>query len=467
MRFLIHVSAVYTAIAAVGAQTEEQEDMMQRLFANDGSVSSDAATAGTTESVTERAHVCDFPDVTSSLANGSSPRQMVADPLPGLKPFSGLIVDSYPMSREYLQSLGPELGPRVRQRLQMDGMYTASLPMLEYDSEVIPERDGGIMQLRIFMFIARSSDSTVATVVGRPDLVIRYQSNCYELSEVHPLMREFWMMSAIADLGFSPKPLFLSPPTKLMELATAKTDFRMPSAFRRACAAEPQSTVRYMVLERTGVTVESIMDHYAVTTGLPPLQEAVTIMVQAIGGIGVIHKRGIVHGDIDAGALSVTKRAGIPTIDFLNLRRSFYLSENRAGVTRKHRRKPRCWSTHWAMEGNNVGMRDDVLRILMVGAYMMNGRDWLDYCVALQDNPEAMMEWKREAFLFVVPGREGFGSSIAHLSADSQASITQHLMRALTLARSARNAKDAPPHEAIKAELLSVLEHLERDRSSP
>ena len=385
-------------------------------------------------------------------------------PFAELRPYDGVSLGtplSYSISRAYMSSLGPDMAPRFRKRIEMDNVNLASLPLLEFDIERLPLPDGRVLLLKVEEFIARSFEGTVATVAGRPDLVIKYQSNCDNLREVHPLMRDYMFLSAIADLNISPRPFFLSPPTKLTELVTPKTRFRMPNSFRRGCAGVHDSAVRYMVMERVGISVSELIYRYELRGTVIPLQEAVTAMSQAIVGIQAIHARGIVHGDIHSGNLVILERNGEQSIGFIDFGLAFYLSENRPAIRYRPMKEAHCLFSHWNTEGYRFSMRDDVFKILLAGAYMMNGQDWLDFCMSLESDAERMVQWKRERFIFRVPGKADFSSRLGHLSLETQRGIGQNLDKALRLARSVEGLDDVPPYQEILAALATVWQLLQ------
>jgi len=70
--------------------------------------------------------------------------------------------------------------------------------------------------------------SVLFEIIGRPDLLIKYQTNCEELDPylalLHPLIPDYWYMRESFMLGLSPEPLFLSPPSLFKTLYGAVDD---------------------------------------------------------------------------------------------------------------------------------------------------------------------------------------------------------------------------------------------------
>lgn len=377
-----------------------------------------------------------------------------------MKPYDGVSLGTpmeAPLPEAFIQSLGVDMSLLVGEQIEIERSQLSSVPLLEFDVELVPGTNGSVSAFKVKGRLARSFEGTIATVTDRDDIVIKYQSNCESLNGVHPLMRDFLILKEIQDLGLSPVPMFLSPPTKFGPLITLKTVFKMPEAYRRECVASPLSAVRYMVMERVEGTVHDQIRWYQDNGQVPSLRESVKTMIQAIEGIQQIHERGIVHGDIHSGNLALIHRGGKLKVGFLDFGLAFFVTENRPEMVYPPMQLPHCLWSHWNIEGYRFGFRDDVFKILITGALMMNGAVWLRRCKALESDAAAMFEWKRRGNIFTVPNRADFMTRLLRLSPERRAEVSTHLMQALDLARSVENVDDTPPYADILAALTTVI----------
>lgn len=300
---------------------------------------------------------------------------------------------------------------------------------------------GKLVALRLGRIIARSGAATVFGVQDRPDLVVKYQCNCQVLDGVHPLVREYLLLQEVAAIGVTPRVFFLSPSTKFSDEIVAKTQWTMDLATRKACANDPRSEVRFMVSERLSGSVRPSK----------PLR-AVNVMIDAILALQKLHSLGLVHGDIHPGNVGFRSRNRNEQVVLLDLGFSHFVSDENpfrwpAWLRHNH---AHCWWSHWNNQGHMLAFRDDVFRTLMVGAYMINSREWSKYCHSLESDLIAMVAWKEHANFFVIPDME------PRVSQDALG----HLIKALSLARSVSNTHDRPPYAAIVAALRNARDSL-------
>ena len=76
--------------------------------------------------------------------------------------------------------------------------------------------------------------------------------------------------------------------------------------------------------------------------------------------------------------------------------------------------------------------RDDVLRLLMVGGYMINGPAWMALCRGLEATPSEMRAFKYESNFFLVPE---LPDPLAGVEEERKVKIARKLQRALEIAR--------------------------------
>jgi hypothetical protein len=94
-------------------------------------------------------------------------------------------------------------------------------------------------------------------------------------------------------------------------------------------------------------------------------------------------------------------------------------------------------------------MRDDVFKVLLAGAFLMNGPRWMTYCTALEGSPHQMLNFKASEFLFRVPGQIDPVSLLPKASSNAKSRIRSHLAQALAIARSVTRLDEAPQYQLI------------------
>jgi hypothetical protein len=77
-------------------------------------------------------------------------------------------------------------------------------------TEDVPTRLDASGEITLGHLIGASMSSNVFSVQGRPDLAVKYQSNCEEKRRTHPLTREFFMLKKVEHLAISPRAFVLS-----------------------------------------------------------------------------------------------------------------------------------------------------------------------------------------------------------------------------------------------------------------
>lgn len=373
--------------------------------------------------------------------------------LPGMSwgtPAADVVLTPHPL-RYVPQGALERLGPQLRELVEAQSRVDRRLPLptLDTDFELTylgPEPE----ILEINDVLANSGSSAILTVVDRPELVLKYQVSCWNWDRVHPLVRDYIFLKSLATLGVVPRVYYLSPPVRMLAAPSLKTRFRMSLHDRHMCARQPGAAVRFMVMERVIGSAWPLTQHEG------SLGDSLTFIICALESIRIIHDRGIVHGDVHVGNIALMLgRQRSTKIGFLDFGLAFIADEmehkpdmRSAPMTENH-----CYFSHWNIEGFRFSYRDDVFKILMVGAWIINGPAWRAHCYALELDAGAMVAWKRKGYLFQVPG--GWNTFAAY-PRDVRYEIHEHLRTTLDLARSVDELDGRPPYSRMIAALTAA-----------
>jgi hypothetical protein len=307
--------------------------------------------------------------------------------------------------------------------------------------------------------VVRTKYSTLFFIKKFSRAIVKYQTDCFTESVVHPLLRDAWFLSELADSGMVPQIHYVSPPAGLPDRVTLKTRFLMSdSDWSRCLLAQRAPTVRFMVMERIDE------DFYALLRRIQPsVLEAITITHKLLRGIKYMHSKGIVHGDIHPGNLGLIHGDdGSLRILFFDFGSAFFVEEKEGfpDLEAEPRSLVHCLYSHWNIEGFRFGYRDDVFKALMVLAFLIHGRVWTDYCVGLVSDVEAMLAFKRDEFFFELPPHIAGGKLAqrigTHVPPGAKRSARTHLARALALARKPDSPNSLPDYDGIIAELYAA-----------
>ena len=357
------------------------------VFNLDGSLTMDYTASTATESFVEDVELS-FDDVFDhDYACGETDSDRYVIP-------SWFTADELSAAGEYMSTLA--MTQRTREQEIADCVPALGLNCETIMLDSVPQR------LVIGELIKATSMSTIFRVLGFPTIVIKYQADCDRDTPFHPLLRDHWFMKNLRDTGIVPMSYFVSPPTRLSAQVCRKTQFQLSSPERRGCAAMAR-TVRFMVMERVGF---NLFEHVASTGG--SLKLAVRVMKWLIQSLKVIHNRGITHGDIHGGNVvfmtpgEVGEDAAFGLIDFGlgQFHEELAISNPRpyGELSAVH-----CYHSQWELDGFRLSFRDDIYKTLLLGAYILHGTPWFDYCASLQASPADMREFKKSDFIFEYP----------------------------------------------------------------
>jgi hypothetical protein len=310
--------------------------------------------------------------------------------------------------------------------------------------------------------LGASMTSTVFAIElkGR-NMTVKYQADCppQASSEVHALAREAIMLIQLRGSGIVPNFYYLSPPTPMIGNKTVKTGFGLSDENRAECAADAARSIRFMLTERFDTDLYKLV----IERGRVNVRWALQTLTSLMNMIEYLHGRGIVHGDIHAGNIGYLADSG--KIVLFDFGRAFFTDEYAADLPEimfEPFSLVHCLYSHWNIEGARFGKRDDVFKAIMIGAFLMNGEQWLDHCVGLETNSSAMMEFKQNSFMFeFVPGGESLGSLLpTGTERETVDQIRFHLAEVLLIARNCSNVDSVPNYRGIIAHLESAVKLL-------
>jgi hypothetical protein len=322
-------------------------------------------------------------------------------------------------------------------------------------------RDGGRSSSTVELgsLLGRSKTAVVYRVRGDRNKVLKYQvdwDNDEETGkrlDVHPLLRDAWCLMELKDSPIVPKVYYISPPSIFVKDVYRKTDFLLSRRERLETFLTRDRSVRFLLMQRVDKDLYQL-----VNKGRLHVEYAVLFLKKIIQGIVYIHSRGVVHGDIHPGNIGLIEdpSARIVFFDF----GSGFFEEELEGKPEKIRPSMtfnHCLFSHWNLEGFRFGKRDDVFKALMVGAFLMNGSGWTEYCQSLKSDPERMLLFKKEAFLFEFPGGEPLSGLLAGKPVEMIEQVRGRLENILRIAREPGTVQTVPNYDGIIAELDAVL----------
>lgn len=301
-------------------------------------------------------------------------------------------------------------GPRSRTVMQSIRVYDSNkspnlatpkdFPGPVNETYVVGELNGGE---EISLELGRSplmSPTSAVFPTNNAKVLVKYQSNCLNPSEVHPLARDFIFLDYLqrAGVGASLRALYLSGAVGIPEKETFKTQFAMTRGARESCMWKGGS-VRFMVMERGGKNLYEFAREFP--QGRVPLDIAKSIGIKLLEALQKIHAKGIVHNDVHWGNVVFNPEieGEVMLIDF---GRSFFVPASEP-LFKLHAARSRN-SPHlspWETLGFHPGFRDDVYRALMTVSLLVVGHgEWTNR--VLKNKIRQHVPFLAEAFKQVV-----------------------------------------------------------------
>ena len=361
----------------------------------------------------------------------------------------------------YLQKLHPTIQALVMHQMVADREAGLSYPRLSENHEYIFHQVHGTVKLKIGTNIAKGRYTTVFAVANNATMVIKYQANCDRLGRINSLARDFWFLRELSQTGVVPMSYFLSPPTRFVDDISSppvrKTAFTMDSDLRRMCAADSRSEIRYMVMGRAYMTMSDVMANWNKNGHGVPFRTAITLGTRMIEALAVVHRRGIIHGDIHSSNVVLLDEAE-HNVGFIDFGLSLFGTETvgRHGRARKYLEDPYCVYSLYENQGFRRAYRDDLYRAVLLLAMLMNNRSYFDYCMDLEQEPDEMLRFKRDSFLFSNPMGPDVVSTISGIDRVVIIRVRQHLANVLKIVRNLHQIDALPPYHLVLLELQAI-----------
>ena len=350
---------------------------------------------------------------------------------------------------EYLDSLDRRTRKLALKQVDEDALSYDFTPRLFHaDERMVVIRDA-LVDVSPGAVIATTFGSKIFKVRSDPTLVIKYQINCDALGEIHPLLRDYWFLSRLSGLGVTPQVHFVSPPTKFSLAASAKTATTMDSETRAICAADPSSTVRYMVMDRVGNAVYGYR-------GKLSFLDVVQVLTKTLAAIETIHENGIIHGDIHAGNVVVLdhKISSIGLIDFGKA--SFAKQTSRHDRFREPFQFVHHLLSPFEMEGFRPSYRDDFYRTLLLVPILMFGTPYIDYCAGLSKDDIYQLRAHGEMFSYP-DGPDMLSGLDPSVTEVNKVEIRDQLAFILEVAQGMTTIERIPPYELIMEAIDNII----------
>ena len=350
-------------------------------------------------------------------------------------------------------SLPRDLAHRAFSRLRADTSLSMYAPRLFEDHE-----RGVYNGLVQFFAVGREKRRGKTSIsLGVPDtrkLEIKYGHNCFDLSLLSPLVREYWMLKDLEKYEFAPKAYFLSPPVKFPLQVSIKTNFKLSTEARLRCSNEPYGHVRYLLKEARGSPLEREMFDIS---GNARFDVGILVTAQLIRAIEAIHSKGIIHGNIHAGNIYFRGKGGELGISGFDA--AWFVSETKAmpELIRGRFERSDCVSSLYELQGYRPSYRDDVFMAVLLGATIMGGKEFADFCVSLEAHPEHMLIWKEQDFMFNYYGGPDRVESLVGSSFEAKKEIGIRLENILHSIRSMTCINQLPDYEAILTDLDAII----------
>ena len=297
--------------------------------------------------------------------------------------------------------------------------------------------------------IITTGSSSLWAVHGNSDLLVKYQ--IYMLTDrdmeyFHPLSREYYMMSRIQHMGFTPKVHYLSGPSLLLpRFVSSEKVSHVNMADQNWQSYAVGRDVRFMVMERIHGAPLCQMQTFSFTEN-----QVALIGFKMLKILQQLHDHaGIVHGDIHAGNLIYeSARNGLKLIDFGLA--NFIMPANVQGPPRAQH----YLYAPWEQEGFRPERRDDVYRAVIILVEFFVGYNFLEQWFNQQSFEESLRA-KKFANLFAPRVKTNSNNPhVTHLTNLHLAHLDKW-SNILKLAQSV-NLNERPPYEAILAQLLTI-----------
>ena len=268
------------------------------------------------------------------------------------------------------------------------------LPKLDWDAEIVKSDESRTEAIQIGQVINRSRQSTIFSIVGRSNLVMKYQADCFASLPFHPILRDAYFLNLLDEESVTPRVYYISPGSPFPMAKSRKTDFTMTTDQRARCANA--ASVRFMIMERADYDMYEL-------GGVEGIDffRAMRIVAVLMSVLERVHGKNVVHGDIHPGNVVMLNRDG-PSLGLIDFGMAFLDVEmiNKPEIKSASLSQVHCLHSLWELQGYRSAKRDDVFRALMVGVFLVEGRAFHKRCKSLESRPAEMLDLKEDSLIF-------------------------------------------------------------------
>ena len=310
--------------------------------------------------------------------------------------------------------------------------------------------------------IVSATETAVVFHILHSQSVLKYQCDCHEeiIGEVHPVLLDWWFLRYLEPLGISPKARYVSPPSSLKTVNPARSPklrrIRMTKDDWRLCRYAPAGSVRFLVMQKAGESLHQRMSRSA--NQRMSLERLIQLGISSIRVIRTLHEEaGVVHGDIHAGNICSHPfdENEVMLIDF---GKAFFVKD--MPLDDEQIREPLSWShalfSPWDILGKRPGKRDDVFKIFLTMALVLNGPRFTEYLTRIEMNSTLSFEWKQDRNFFITQ----FFDFREEIPGPKGAEALDALGDVLRSVRAIPSASHRPPYEWILERLEWIHRHL-------
>jgi hypothetical protein len=330
-------------------------------------------------------------------------------------------------------------------------------------------------ELRLGSIVAQTGEGIIFNLPQVPELLIKYQANCLELSDnyadddsvVHPLILDSAYGAQAGRHNVGMDVVFVSPPARMCPTATGKCAFAGLSEIQYEGCRQEGGSIRYILMKRSlGITLDTFRVAYG---GSLPFNVAMNVGATTVELLQNLHlNASIIHGDIHENNIMVecmgntTDYLALTLIDFGRANRVVRYPESTRlrGPVYSH-----FMHTQWQIDGHYWAPRDDVLKtihmiarlvydpeqyVLIEAGYERRGYDAQKQFKTRENVFAPTIPWDPTARLDIV-------DDLA-IDDTNKERIRENLARILEMVRGLNSTNQPIPYESIRQAFLECSE---------
>ena len=258
----------------------------------------------------------------------------------------------------------------------------------------------------------RNNHTTVYTITENNKVVVKYHLHCSSKEEpLDTTVVDFWFLSALKGTGIAIDPVVMSGAVNPSTIPGGENATRGKTNIRTCGDWRATPSVRYMVIERVGESLED----YTRRLKSVPFFDAIRIGGQMIGLLEKLHGFDFIHGDAHVGNFAFKDNNKLVLIDFGRAR---IINEEEI-LARQHlcKNDPSKFWLHPFLSWGEVqncpaSYRDDVYRAMVSVGIAIHGLRFFHYMNELTeynaDTREGFIKLKEFGKVFEIKGNSKF-----------------------------------------------------------